>query len=115
MRGLIKTDASISGWNSGARRDHTASCGHPDAGRDVDARRIQDTNGDGIFDDQDTPVAIGGFINHLRPVNLAYPLIEEAMRDVLGSGDEPPTTPRRRRSQETPTAATFSEFGFCSK
>jgi len=37
---------------------------------------IQDTNGDGIVDSKDTCIPIGGFINGLRPVNLAMSLIK---------------------------------------
>lgn len=85
-RAWIKTDATISGGNSGG----TAVC--PDgflvgvptqasAGTGitpVDARPVLDTNKDGRVDQRDTPMAIGGFINGLRPVNLAIPLLEKA-------------------------------------
>ena len=37
----------------------------------ADCRRVQDTNGDGQIDEDDTCIPIGGFINALRPVNLA--------------------------------------------
>jgi hypothetical protein len=39
---------------------------------------VADTNGDGLIDEADACVTLGGFINALRPVNLAQPLIEAA-------------------------------------
>jgi hypothetical protein len=49
------------------------------AGGDItDCRVIQDTNGDGVLNDSDTCIPIGGFINALRPINLAQPLISSA-------------------------------------
>jgi S1-C subfamily serine protease len=85
-RAWIKTDATISGGNSGglAANDAGYIIGVPSrassgAGGDItDCRVIQDTNGDGILNDQDTCIPIGGFINALRPVNLARPLITAA-------------------------------------
>ncbi len=44
----------------------------------VDCRIIVDTNRDGGVNDSDTCVPIGGFINGLRPVALALPLIQAA-------------------------------------
>jgi hypothetical protein len=44
----------------------------------VDARPLADTNGDGVLDDKDIAVPMGGFINALRPTAIARPLIEEA-------------------------------------
>jgi len=85
-RAWIKTDATIAGGNSGG----TAVCpngflvGVPTqaaAGSGitpVDARPVLDTNRDGRVDQRDTPMAIGGFINGLRPINLAIPLLEKA-------------------------------------
>jgi len=46
----------------------------------VDCRVLADTNRDGYVDDDDTCVPTGGFINALRPVKLALPLIEAAKR-----------------------------------
>lgn len=85
-RAWIKTDATISGGNSGglAASDAGYIIGVPTqvssgAGGDVaDCRVIQDTNGDGVLNNQDTCIPIGGFINALRPVNLARPLITAA-------------------------------------
>ena len=85
-RAWIKTDAAISGGNSGglAANDAGYIIGVPTqvssgAGGDItDCRVIQDTNGDGVLNNQDTCVPVGGFINGLRPVNLARALITAA-------------------------------------
>ena len=85
-RAWIKTDATIAGGNSGGTA--VSKSGHlvgiptqaaAGAGvTPVDARPVLDTNKDGRIDQRDTPMAIGGFINGLRPVNLAVPLLEKA-------------------------------------
>jgi hypothetical protein len=85
-RAWIKTDATIAGGNSGgtAVNKNGRLVGVPtqaSAGTGVtpvDARPVLDTNKDGRVDQRDTPMAIGGFINGLRPVNLAIPLLEKA-------------------------------------
>jgi serine protease Do len=85
-RAWIKTDATISGGNSGglAANDAGYIIGVPSrassgAGGDItDCRVVQDTNGDGVLDNQDTCIPIGGFINALRPINLARPLFSSA-------------------------------------
>lgn len=85
-RSWIKTDATIAGGNSGGAGfdDDGRLVGVPtqaSAGQDgeiVDCRVITDTNGDGQLDGNDQCVPIGGFLNGLRPVNLALPLIEQA-------------------------------------
>lgn len=85
-RAWIKTDATISGGNSGGSAVDTNGrlIGVPTlagSGANVDptdCRVIQDTNGDGFLDDSDSCIPIGGFINGVRPINLALPLIEEA-------------------------------------
>ena len=89
-RGWIKTDATIAGGNSGGTAVNQTGqlVGVPTqaaAGSGitpVDARPVLDTNRDGRVDSRDTPMAIGGFINGLRPINLAIPLLEEAGMDV---------------------------------
>ncbi len=85
-RAWIKTDAVIAGGNSGgtAVDDDGKLVGIPTqaaAGAGitpVDARPVVDTNRDGRVDQRDTPMAIGGFINGLRPVNLAKGLLTKA-------------------------------------
>jgi len=85
-RAWIKTDATIAGGNSGGTAVNPEGflVGVPTqaaAGSGitpVDARPVLDTNRDGRIDQRDTPMAIGGFINGLRPINLAIPLLEKA-------------------------------------
>ena len=85
-RAWIKTDATIAGGNSGGTAVNPEGflVGIPtqaSAGTGitpVDARPVLDTNQDGRIDKRDTPMAIGGFINGLRPINLAISLLEKA-------------------------------------
>jgi hypothetical protein len=49
----------------------------------VDCRVLADTNRDGVVDDRDSCVPTGGFINALRPLTLAQPLIEAARRGEI--------------------------------
>jgi len=116
QRAWIKTDASISGGNSGgaAIDENGKLVGVPTEAGQVDARPLADTNGDGVIDGRDTPVSTGGFINRLRPVNLAYSLIEQARKGGLSSADKAPT-PGPRSSNTLPKGATFSKFIFASK
>jgi S1-C subfamily serine protease len=94
-RAWIKTDASISGGNSGGLAIDAEGrlVGIPTQAGQVDCRRIEDTDGNGILDGNDSCVPIGGFLNQLRPVNLAKPLIADAIAgtgtivDVQGYGD----------------------------
>lgn len=88
-RAWIKTDATIAGGNSGGMAVNSAgqligvptrASGGSIEGDIVDCRPVVDTNRDGLIDDNDTCVPIGGFINGLRPINLALPLIEAAER-----------------------------------
>ena len=81
----IKTDASITGGNSGGLAADVEGrfIGIPTragagADRVVDCRVITDSNGDGGLDGADSCVPIGGFINGLRPLALALPLLEQA-------------------------------------
>lgn len=86
-RAFIKTSGTIAGGNSGglAVNDKGELIGVPtavgsgDLGDDVvDCRALMDTNRDGYIDDHDTCVPTGGFINALRPINLAMDLISAA-------------------------------------
>ena len=102
-RAWVKTDATIAGGNSGgtAVNSEGALVGVPTqaaAGTGitlVDARPVVDTNLDGRIDHRDTPMAIGGFINGLRPINLAKPLLRKAGMSVTGRGarSQAPVTP----------------------
>lgn len=96
-RAWIKTDATIAGGNSGgtAVDEEGKLIGVPtqaSAGAGitpVDARPVVDTNRDGRIDERDTPMAIGGFINGLRPVNLAKPLLAQAGLRAQGAAAVP--------------------------
>lgn len=105
-RAWIKTDATIAGGNSGGLAVNAAGelIGVPtivgsgaDAGDFVDCRFVADTNGDGEVGDGDDCVPVGGFINGMRPANLAAVLIEAARtgEDYVSEFDtvEPDATP----------------------
>jgi serine protease Do len=110
-RAWIKTDATISGGNSGGMgaNDQGQLIGVPSiasSGADTqatDCRVIQDTNGDGKIDNQDTCIPIGGFINALRPVNLALPLIKAAQSGQAYA------SPYTEGSNPTPAPVTGNE------
>lgn len=55
----------------------------------VDCRIVADTNGDGDVNQKDVCVPVGGFINALRPINLARPLIERALSGAFDEGAYP--------------------------
>jgi len=98
-RAWIKTDATIAGGNSGGMAVDSngflvgvptrASAGSPEDDI-VDCRPVADTNRDGYIDGNDTCVPIGGFINGLRPVNLAQPLISAALAGQAYAGGVQP-------------------------
>ncbi len=98
-RAWIKTDATISGGNSGgsAVNDSGQLVGIPTQAAagpgvsPVDARPVLDTNHDGRVDQRDTPMAIGGFINGLRPINLAIPLLKDAGMRINNNREAPIT------------------------
>jgi S1-C subfamily serine protease len=88
-RAFIKTSATIAGGNSGglATDGNNKLIGIPTqvgagelSGDIVDCRPLADTNRDGYVDQYDTCVPTGGFINALRPINLAIPLINAAVQ-----------------------------------
>lgn len=93
-RAFVKTSATIAGGNSGglAANERGELIGVPTqlgyGGEDqyVDCRVLADTNRDGVIDEMDNCVPTGGFINALRPVNLALPLIEAARRGEVNIG-----------------------------
>lgn len=97
-RAWIKTDASISGGNSGGTAVDEAGqligvptrAGAGDEWATVDCRPVKDTNGDGRIDNNDDCVPVGGFINALRPVNLAKPLIDAARAGLSDPGRDRP-------------------------
>lgn len=94
-RAWVKTDATIAGGNSGGTAVNDAgelvavpTRASATDGDVADCRVVQDTNGDNVVDESDTCIPIGGFINGLRPTNLAVPLIEQGRL-----GEVVPTAP----------------------
>lgn len=93
-RAFIKTSANISGGTSGGLAMDAngklvaipTQLGSGEEQAVVDCRVIADTNGDGQIDERDMCVPVGGFINALRPINLALPLIQTA-KDMTGRGN----------------------------
>ena len=86
-RAYIKTSATIAGGNSGGLAATAqgqiigvpTQVGSGDIEVEfVDCRRLVDTNRDGVIDEDDNCVPTGGFINALRPIRLALPLIDAA-------------------------------------
>ncbi|MEN8241734.1 MAG: serine protease [Chloroflexota bacterium] len=110
-RAFIKTSATIAGGNSGglAADENGYLIGVPTqlgyGGDDqfVDCRVLADTNRDGQVNEDDSCIPTGGFINALRPINLAIPLIEAAQEGTVHvvEGYEAPL----------PTTAGFPEAG----
>jgi hypothetical protein len=49
----------------------------------VDCRIVADTDGNGKVNQGDACVPTGGFVNALRPINLALPMIRAAMAAVI--------------------------------
>jgi len=88
QRAFIKTSATIAGGNSGGLAVDNAGeligvptqLGYGGEDQYVDCRVLADTNRDGFVDELDSCVPTGGFINALRPVALAIPLIQAAQR-----------------------------------
>ena len=80
----IKTDASMSGGNSGGAAINAAGkvVGVPTqaggGGAEIVDCREFDTNNDGVIDQQDSCVPIGGFLNRLRPSDYVIQMIRQA-------------------------------------
>jgi S1-C subfamily serine protease len=93
-RAYIKTSANISGGTSGglamdANGKMVAVPSQLGSGEEqavVDCRVIADTNGDGRINEHDMCIPVGGFINALRPINLALPMIQTA-KELSGRGN----------------------------
>ena len=101
----IKTDASVSGGNSGgaAVNGKGELVGVPtmaSAGEDgeiVDCRPVADTNRDGAINKYDDCVPIGGFLNLLSPVDRASALLEST--DITRSSDPAVFIPPNNQAQ----------------
>ncbi|MEM9516257.1 MAG: serine protease [Actinomycetota bacterium] len=105
VRSWIKTDTTIAGGNSGGLAADTEGriVGIPTrAGTDdldiTDCRRVEDTNGDNTIDENDSCIPIGGFINGIRPIDLAA--------DVIAEGLAAPVPPPADETPETTAAPT---------
>ena len=88
-RAFIKTSGTIAGGNSGGLAVDSegqivgipTQIGYGEATLDIiDCRPVRDTNRDGYIDGNDDCVPTGGFINAMRPINLAKEMIEAAKR-----------------------------------
>lgn len=98
-RAYVKTDATIAGGNSGGMAANLngelvgipTQVGYGGAERFADCRYLADTNGDGYIDEDDNCIPVGGFINAIRPINLAKPLVEAAR---LGIASPPAAQPK---------------------
>ncbi len=96
-RAFIKTSATIAGGNSGGLAANArgeligvpTQLGYGGEDQFVDCRTLADTNRDGVIDENDACVPTGGFINALRPVDLALPLIEAAKRGEVSVVEAP--------------------------
>lgn len=98
-RAFIKTSATIAGGNSGGLaatvNGHLigvpTQLGYGGDDQFVDCRVLADTNRDGFVDDFDSCIPTGGFINALRPVTLALPLLEAAQNgevNIIGGEEQ---------------------------
>lgn len=105
-RAWIKTDATIAGGSSGSMGVNqngelvgiaTIVTSGSLGGDSVDCRPIADTNQDGRIDQRDTCIPVGGFINALRPVNLALPLLQAVEAGETYMDSAPPSTTRSGR------------------
>lgn len=108
-RAWIKHTATAAGGNSGGTAVNEkgeligipTQMGYGDAENFADCRRLADTNGDGVIDENDSCIPGGGFINAIRPVNLAKPFIKQAMEGI--SPIDPNNNPDNNPGTPTPT------------
>lgn len=117
-RAFIKTSATIAGGNSGglAATLQGEIIGVPTqvgsgdiAGVIVDCRPLADTNRDGVIDERDNCVPTGGFINALRPVNLAQPLLDFALGGQVAA-DEDAGSEEHQEYEHGGEVVLFDEF-----
>jgi hypothetical protein len=116
-RAWIKTDAGISGGNSGGLGASAEGLiigvptrlGKGTGSNFVDCRKIADTNGDGVIDEKDNCIPVGELLNALRSINLALPLIKAAQsgQAYVSPFGEAPTPPQPPSGSETFGAITW--------
>jgi len=119
QRAFIKTSATIAGGNSGGLAVNSneeligvpTQLGYGGDDQYVDCRSLADTNRDGVVDDYDSCVPTGGFINALRPIKLALPLIEAARRGEIGFVEKEEPQPV---VQDQPTGNIIAQDDFSS-
>lgn len=100
-RAFIKTSGTIAGGNSGGLVANSegsligipTQLGYGGDDQFVDCRVLADTNRDGKVDEKDSCIPTGGFINALRPINLALPLINAAREGEYEIIEVPETIP----------------------
>jgi len=133
-RAWIKTEATIAGGDSGGLATNSLGqiIGVPSqvttgtASEATDCRRIQDTNGDGKIDQNDACVPTGGFINGIRPINWAKPLIKAAQSGKAYTSpypspvanNNPPSNPTPNPNPNpnpSPSGAQFNLVGWTEK
>ena len=116
-RAWIKTDAVVTGGASGGMAVNDAGkligvvvefgSGSDDAEL-VDCRvGVADTNGDGLWDDADGCLPLGGFINAIRPITLAERLIRDRT-----SYKPDPTPPAETSAAGETSDALFRNLAF---
>lgn len=126
-RAWIKHTATAAGGNSGGTAVNEkgeligipTQMGYGDAENFADCRQLADTNGDGVIDENDSCIPGGGFINAVRPVNLAKPFIKQAMEgltpiDPNNNPDGTPTpvpTPNSNDTGDAQVTRTFFASG----
>ena len=71
-------------------------------------RVLQDTNGDGLLNALDACVAIGSFINSLRPSNFALPLLRAAQLDLRVEQVTAPPVPLQQSTEPSVRYLGFS-------
>lgn len=106
-RAWIRTDAEVEGGLSGgpALNEDGEVVGVLAAGAAGSADEVmqcryeEDTNRDGVVDQNDACTATGGTIGTLRPVNLAQPLIKAA---AGGVAPEPTPVPQPKPTRKAP-------------
>jgi len=116
-RAFIKTSATISGGNSGGLAANAqgqiigipTQLGYGGDDQYVDCRVLADTNRDGVVDENDSCVPTGGFINALRPLSLAHPLIEAARRGEISIVRKSAPEPQGSLPEEESVPVLFSD------